>query len=133
MSEFKVDHVRYDTEKTKKRKRINLLVSAKTEDAVKEKLEKIHKGDKVISISEIKWGEVKQKKSAPKEVLTGRVKFYEEVKGFGFIEPDSDMDDLFFHSTALSGVRLYEGDIVEFEVSEGPKGLIAIRIKLLKN
>ncbi len=81
MSEVKVDFVKYETKKTKNRKRMNLLVSAKTEAAVIEKLEKIHKGDEVISVSDIKWGEVKKKKAISKEVLTGTVKFYEEVKG----------------------------------------------------
>jgi len=133
MSEVKVELVKYNTKKTKKRKRANLLVSAKTEEAIIEKLERIHKGDQVESITEIVWGEtVPSKKDAVRIVLRGTVKFYDAEKGFGFIEPDSDQEDLFFHSTAINGEVPYDHDPVEFEKSIGPKGPIAIHIKLIK-
>lgn len=136
MSEVNVELVKYDTQKTKKRKRANLIVSAKTEEAVIEKLEKIHKGDKIEAITEIVWGEAiikaKTKKDVDGTVLRGIVKFYDNEKGFGFIDPDSNEEDLFFHSTALKGERLYENDIVEYEMSVGPKGPIAIHIKLIE-
>lgn len=134
MSEVKVELVKYDTKKTKKRKRSNLIVSAKTEAAVIEKLEKIHKGDQVETIFEIVWGEAvtKAKKGSAGEVIRGIVKFYDEEKGFGFIDPDTDEDDFFFHSTALNGEKLFGDDLVEFETSVGPKGPIAIHIKLIR-
>lgn len=133
MKEYKVDLVKYDTEKTKKRKRKNLIVEAKTKASVIEKLERIHKGDKVETIVELVWGETveKKRKVVAGQVLTGVVKFYEEEKGFGFIEPDGDDEDLFFHSTALSGARPYEKDTVEYQMSQGPKGPIAIHIKII--
>ena len=40
------------------------------------------------------------------------------------------MDDLFFHSSSLGGETIAQDDLVEFEISEGPKGPIAIRVKL---
>jgi CspA family cold shock protein len=46
-------------------------------------------------------------------------------RGFGFITPEGGDKDLFFHSKELVGVEfneLREGDAVEFEVSESPKG-----------
>ena len=136
MSEINVELVKYDTKKTKKRKRANLIVSAKTEAAVIEKLEKIHKGDKVESIIEIIWGEAidktQRKNGEVKTVTRGFVKFYDEGKGFGFITPDADEEDLFFHSTALNGAKVDDDDLVEFETSEGPKGPIAIHIKIIK-
>jgi cold shock CspA family protein len=134
MSEIKVELVKYDTKKTKKRKRANLIVSAKTEAAVIEKLEKIDKGDQVESIHEIVWGEaiVKSKKGPEGTVYRGMVKFFDEEKGYGFIQPDEDEEDLFFHATALNGERLYEDDLVEFQMSVGPKGPIAIHIKLIQ-
>jgi CspA family cold shock protein len=136
MSEVNVELVKYDTIKTKKRKRANLVVSAKTEEAVIEKLEKIHKGDKVESIVEIIWGEAtanaKGKKGAPAKVVTGVVKFYDEEKGFGFIDADDSNEDLFFHASALNGEMFYENDLVEFEKSEGPKGPVAIHIRLIE-
>ena len=54
----------------------------------------------------------------------GRVKWFNEKKGFGFISGD-DGNDVFVHFSAIKrdGFKsLYEGDEVEFEVTEGPKG-----------
>jgi CspA family cold shock protein len=63
-------------------------------------------------------------------VFTGTVKWFNEAKGYGFIRRD-DGPDLFVHYTNIvgSGFRtLKEDDKVEFEVSEGPKGLQAINV-----
>jgi cold shock protein len=54
----------------------------------------------------------------------GTVKWFNESKGFGFIAPQSG-DDVFVHHTAIrmEGFRtLSEGDRVEFEIVEGPRG-----------
>ena len=56
-------------------------------------------------------------------------------KGFGFIE-QSDGQDLFFHSSALSNVQydeLREGQMVSYEVGRGPKGPCAERVELVDN
>ncbi len=53
-------------------------------------------------------------------------------KGFGFILPEGEDKDLFFHSNALVGVQfseLREGDAVEFESERSPKGMNAINVK----
>jgi CspA family cold shock protein len=63
-------------------------------------------------------------------VAKGRVKWFNEKKGFGFISRD-DGNDVFVHFSAIKrdGFKsLYEGDEVEFEVSEGPKGLQATNV-----
>jgi CspA family cold shock protein len=63
-------------------------------------------------------------------VFTGTVKWFNEAKGYGFIRRD-DGPDLFLHYTNIvgSGFRtLKEDDTVEFEVSEGPKGLQATNV-----
>ena len=60
----------------------------------------------------------------------GRVKWFNEKKGFGFISGDGG-DDVFVHFSAIKrdGFKsLYEGDEVEFEVSQGPKGLQATNV-----
>ena len=63
-------------------------------------------------------------------VFSGTVKWFNEAKGYGFIRRD-DGPDLFVHYTNIegSGFRtLKEDDKVEFEVSEGPKGLQAVKV-----
>lgn len=52
-------------------------------------------------------------------------------RGFGFISREGQDKDLFFHSNALQGVsfdELKEGDAVQFEIEEGPKGLSAVNV-----
>ena len=64
---------------------------------------------------------------------TGTVKWFNAEKGFGFITPDDGSQDLFAHSSAIEakGYRsLEEGQRVEFDVAQGPKGPQASAIKL---
>ena len=64
----------------------------------------------------------------------GSVKWFNEKKGFGFISRD-DGSDVFVHFSAIKrdGFKvLYEGDQVEFEVTQGPKGLQATDVVVLK-
>lgn len=61
------------------------------------------------------------------DTITGTVKWFNESKGFGFIEQKSG-PDVFAHFSAIQGSgfkTLTEGQAVEFTVSEGPKGLQA--------
>jgi CspA family cold shock protein len=63
----------------------------------------------------------------------GRVKWFNEKKGFGFISRD-DGNDVFVHFSAIKrdGFKsLYEGDEVEFEVTQGPKGLQATNVVVI--
>jgi len=62
--------------------------------------------------------------------ITGRVKWFNDAKGFGFIEREGG-PDVFVHYSAIQsdGFRsLKENDRVEFEVREGPKGLQAANV-----
>jgi len=131
MATILVELVKYDMDKTKKRKRANFMVDSKTESAIIKKLEKIHKGEKVVSIHEVIWGEEAYDEKESAEKFTGTVKFFNEEKGFGFIEADEEMDDLFFHVTSLGGLKVQDHEVVEFEVADGPKGLIAVKIKII--
>lgn len=61
--------------------------------------------------------------------LTGTVKFFNEQKGFGFIQ-SPDRDDVFVHvSNIVGGDTLTEGQTVEFETAAGRKGPEAINVK----
>ncbi|MBY8966667.1 cold-shock protein [Algiphilus sp.] len=63
---------------------------------------------------------------------TGTVKWFNDAKGYGFITPEGGGQDLFAHYKEIqgSGFRtLKEGQKVEFEIREGPKGLQAAQIR----
>ena len=63
-----------------------------------------------------------------RSVATGTVKWFSNSKGYGFISPDEGGEDVFAHFSAIEmeGYKtLNEGQKVEFEITEGPKGLQA--------
>ncbi len=65
-------------------------------------------------------------------MANGKVKWFNNAKGYGFILPDSGESDLFVHysSIEMSGYRtLKAGQDVEFDMQEGPKGYHAVNIR----
>ncbi|MCC9137111.1 cold-shock protein [Pontibacter silvestris] len=60
---------------------------------------------------------------------TGKVKFFIESKGFGFITEDETNEDFFVHVTGLNGVQIQQHDHVEFDTQEGKKGINAVNVK----
>jgi CspA family cold shock protein len=64
-------------------------------------------------------------------MASGKVKWFNDAKGYGFIARD-DGPDVFVHHTAImaEGFRsLSEGQTVEFDITEGPKGLQAANVR----
>jgi CspA family cold shock protein len=63
---------------------------------------------------------------------SGTVKWFNDAKGFGFIQPDGGGPDAFAHFSAIQAdgfKTLKEGARVEFELAEGAKGMMAMNIR----
>ncbi|MCG8527842.1 MAG: cold-shock protein [Opitutales bacterium] len=60
---------------------------------------------------------------------TGKIKWFDAEKGYGFISQDKGGKDLFVHHSETDGHMLNEGDAVVFEVGEGKKGPCAVNVK----
>ncbi len=63
---------------------------------------------------------------------TGKVKWFNDAKGFGFVTPDDGSKDVFVHFSSIQGEgfkSLAEGDKIEFEVQESDKGPKAANVK----
>jgi CspA family cold shock protein len=66
-------------------------------------------------------------------MMEGRVKWFNDKKGYGFLETDNE-GDVFVHYSAIKGEgfrTLQEGERVSFEIEQSPKGPHAINVKRL--
>lgn len=65
-------------------------------------------------------------------MVKGKIKWFSDTKGYGFITPDDGSKDVFVHHSAIQmeGFRtLAEGDAVEFEIEQGQKGPAAANVR----
>jgi len=91
-----------------------------------------NKKKREIKLEEIKVSTPKQSElDAEESEIEGYVKFYNEEKRFGFISEMGSETDYFVHEDNLID-KIKDKDKVLFEIGTGPKGLVAINVKLLK-
>ena len=86
------------------------------------------KKKKEINLEDIQLGAAKQIANDVEVLRNGVVTFFNEAKGYGFINDLKSQESVFVHINQLSG-PLQERDKVTFEVELGPKGLNAIKVK----
>ena len=89
---------------------------------------------KLLNRTRESWGmtSIQPSRNDDMTIETGTVKWFNEGKGFGFIAPDSGGKDLFAHFKEIQGTgfkSLSENQRVEFEVTQGQKGLQASKIR----
>ena len=62
----------------------------------------------------------------------GKVKFFNNTKGFGFITPSDSSEDIFVHQSGLID-EIKENDLVKFDTERGKKGMNAVNVEVINN
>mgnify|MGYP003576558674 FL=1 len=87
------------------------------------------KKKKEINVEDIVLGAAQSVPVDPSELVrTGVVKFFDDKKGYGFINDLKTQESIFVHTSSLD-FQLKERDKVTFEIEKGPKGPVAVRVK----
>ena len=81
----------------------------------------------VIKAEDIEIGVPTRENENEDPIKSGKVEFYNDEKGYGFIKEDVTNDKYFVHVSSLNG-DIGENDKVSFELERGPKGLNAVRV-----
>jgi len=81
-----------------------------------------------VDASTIEIGVPRREEEFVSPFRNGRVDFYDDSKGFGFIKETGTQEKFFVHvNSCLQAIK--EGDLVDFELEQGKKGLNAVRVK----
>lgn len=83
---------------------------------------------KKVKAEDIVIGIPPKEKEDESPIRTGRVEFFNHEKGYGFIKDTDNQEKYFVHVTGLED-EIQEGDIVTFELEQGPRGMNAVRVK----
>ena len=84
----------------------------------------------MIKAEDIVLGVPKKVSEENDSTKKGKLEYYNNDKGYGFIKEDSTNDKYFVHVSSING-EILEGDKVSFELEKGPKGLNAVRVNKL--
>jgi cold shock CspA family protein len=86
---------------------------------------------KVMNAEDIVIGVPKQRELSAEELIRkGKVSFFNVAKGYGFIKDNETGESIFVHASSIDG-QINENDKVSFEIESGPKGPVAVNIKLI--
>ncbi len=84
---------------------------------------------KEINLEDIQLGAAKQEPVDEADLIrSGRVTFYNDAKGFGFIKDQKSGESIFVHANSLE-TPIRENDKVSFEVEQGKRGPVAVKVK----
>ena len=83
-----------------------------------------------INAKDIEIGIPKKEHEDMESERRGRVAFFNDSKGYGFINQDGSQERYFVHINNTTE-QIQEGDKVAFEVEQGPKGLVAVKVRVL--
>lgn len=83
---------------------------------------------KIIDASTIELGATKRVDEGPAPIRTGRIDFFNDSKGYGFIKETDTNESFFVHINGLLE-KIKEGDTVTFDLERGMKGMNAVRVK----
>ncbi|MFY0652233.1 MAG: cold shock domain-containing protein [Cyclobacteriaceae bacterium] len=89
------------------------------------------KKKKEIKASSIEIGVPKMEKEDPNAPRSGRVAFFNDSKGYGFINDDANQERYFVHVQGLID-EIQEGNKVSYNLEKGAKGMNAVNVKLIK-
>lgn len=88
--------------------------------------------EEAIELEDIEISTPKKTEADEPEEWSGRVEFYNESKGFGFIKDSNSVNKYFFHRSNVEGGEIKENNMVTFKLERGLKGLNAIEVKITK-